>query len=484
MRMLKLLVRLAAMGLLGLLLAGPAWSGIRGSNGGLVYVSDRDGNAEIYLARREVSITNPFGGLVIPNADPCERPPTDPERTERVVETRLTAHRRRDTSPAWGPRYRYHPKGDFARTRWDIAFVSDRDGDRELYLLTIEETSPSGGRRGEVGVVSGGPRQLTFNRAADFAPAWSPMRLFDPAARARLAFASNRDGNIDIYAIESDGTGLSRLTRHPARDTNPAWSPNSTKIAFESTRGGNRELFVVAADGRGAATQLTAGPAPKFNPSWFKFANLFPDSPPDAELISFDSPLLDFGGAPSNSEIFYVNADGTDQRALGGHPADDSQAVWAPNGECIVLQSNRTGRPQIHVVSSGGEPFRQITSAGRNWSPDWQGLSEGAETIPNPPAVPGKPGVTCTRSGNGRANRIIGTPGDDVLCGKGGKDRISGRGGRDVLSGGSGRDRLRGGAGGDRIYARDGARDRVRGGRGRDIARADRHDTLRSVRAH
>jgi Tol biopolymer transport system component len=480
MRMLKLLGRSAAIVLLGLLFASPAWSAIRGSNGGLVYVSDRDGNAEIYWARREFSITNQIGGLFIPNADPCGRPPTDPGRTEGVVETRLTAHPGRDTSPAWGPRY--HPEGDFARTRWDIAFVSDRDGDREVYLLTIEEPSPSGGR-GELVVVSGAPRQLTFNRAADFAPAWSPERPPDPAAPGRIAFSSNRGGNADIYAIESDGTRLSRLTRHPGRDTNPAWSPDGTKIAFESSRGGNRELFVVAAAGRGAATQLTAGPAPKFNPSWFKFANLFPNPPPDAELISFDTPLLEFGRAPSNSEIFYVNVDGTDQRPLGSHPANDAQAVWAPNGECVVLESDRTGRPQIHVVSSSGEPLRQITSAGRNWSPDWQSLTEGAETIPNPPAVPGKPGVSCTRSGNRRANRIIGTPGNDVLCGKGGKDRISGRGGRDVVSGGSGRDRLRGGAGRDRIYARDGARDRVHGGRGRDIATADRRDALRSIRA-
>jgi dipeptidyl aminopeptidase/acylaminoacyl peptidase len=474
MRMLKLLGRPAAIVLLGLLLAGPAWSGIRGSNGGLVYVSDRDGNAEIYWARLEVSIATQFGVSFNPNASPCGRPQSTPAVTERVVETRLTVHPGQDTSPAWGPRY--HLGGE--RTRWDIAFVSDRDGDREIYVLTIEATSS-----GELVVVSGAPRQLTFNRAADFAPAWSPERPPDLAAPRRIAFSSNRDGNPDIYAIESDGTGLSRLTSHRARDTNPAWSPNGTKIAFESTRGGNRELFVVAADGRGAPTQLTQGPTPKFNPSWFKFANLIADPPPDAELISFDTALLEFGGAPSNSEIFYVNADGTDQRPLGSDPADEAEAVWAPNGQCVVLQSDRTGRPQIHVVSSGGEPRRQITSAGRNRSPDWQSLDEGSETISNPPAVPGKPGVTCTRSGNRRANRIVGTPGNDVLCGKGGKDRISGRGGRDVLSGGSGRDRLRGGTGSDRIHARDGARDRVHGGRGRDIATADRRDALRSIRA-
>jgi TolB protein len=49
-------------------------------------------------------------------------------------------------------------------------------------------------------------------------PSWSPDGQ-------RIAFSSERDGNLEIYVINIDGSGLTRLTDHPGDDSSPAWSP-------------------------------------------------------------------------------------------------------------------------------------------------------------------------------------------------------------------------------------------------------------------
>ena len=71
------------------------------------------------------------------------------------------------------------------------------------------------------------------------------------AIDAKIAFGSDRDGNSEIYVMESDGTNPVRLTQNPAVDAYPAWSPDGTKIAFTSTRrnGFTWEIYVMNTDG-------------------------------------------------------------------------------------------------------------------------------------------------------------------------------------------------------------------------------------------
>ena len=59
---------------------------------------------------------------------------------------------------------------------------------------------------------------------------------------------SNRGGNWDVYIIDSDGTGLSRLTDDVGRDGLPAWSPDGKRIAFVSNRHGSFGLYVTSAE--------------------------------------------------------------------------------------------------------------------------------------------------------------------------------------------------------------------------------------------
>ena len=66
---------------------------------------------------------------------------------------------------------------------------------------------------------------------------------------AKIAFSSNRDGNWEIYLMNSDGSQQKRLTQNSARDFSPVWSPNGEQILFVSNRNGGHDLYVMAADG-------------------------------------------------------------------------------------------------------------------------------------------------------------------------------------------------------------------------------------------
>src|SRR5204863_5095230 len=106
-------------------------------------------------------------------------------------------------------------------------------------------------------------------------PSWSPDG-------AKLAFTSVRDGNWEIYVMNADGSGQTRLTNNAATDDVSAWSPGGAKIAFASNRDGNYEIYVMNADGTGQ-TRLTNTVADEFSPAWFgpvaPTASSWPDEP-------------------------------------------------------------------------------------------------------------------------------------------------------------------------------------------------------------
>ena len=89
-----------------------------------------------------------------------------------------------------------------------------------------------------VGLSNTFPTNVTNNHPAnDTWPSWSPDSQ-------RITFVSNRDGDDDIWAINSDGTGSLQLTNDPAVDSGPVWSPDGSKIAFWSTRAEDADIYV------------------------------------------------------------------------------------------------------------------------------------------------------------------------------------------------------------------------------------------------
>jgi len=134
------------------------------------------------------------------------------------------------------------------------------------------------------------------------------------ALTGKIAFASDRSGNYDIYVMNEDGTGVTRLTRNAAVDWDPTWAPDGTKIAFASDRPRGHDIYVMNADGTGV-TRLTRGAAYDYDPAWS----------PDGSRIAFARDVSRGRG------IYVMNADGTGLTRLTRWRGDYEPAWCGPH---------------------------------------------------------------------------------------------------------------------------------------------------------
>ena len=83
----------------------------------------------------------------------------------------------------------------------------------------------------------------------------------------QLLYPSNRSGNNEICLLNADGSASKNLTESKASNTDPAWSPDGTKIAFVSDRNGTRDIYLMDADGKNVK-QLTTDKGENRGPAW------------------------------------------------------------------------------------------------------------------------------------------------------------------------------------------------------------------------
>ena len=183
----------------------------------------------------------------------------------------------------------------------------------------------------------------------------------------RLAFANDRDGNVDIWVMDLPSKNRHRLTTDPNLDFSPTWSPDGNKIAFRSDRRGNDEVFVMNAVGTGQR-DLTRNPASDYSPAWS----------PDGRTIAFATTRAD----PTGNDVWLMDADGGNPRPLVEQTGIDEYPTWSPEGSQLTfgctlgkILASRVGDFEVCVVNADGSGLHRITdargiSAAAGWSPD------------------------------------------------------------------------------------------------------------------
>jgi Tol biopolymer transport system component len=224
-----------------------------------------------------------------------------------------------------------------------FAFVSDLDGNQEIYLYRTSDGSVT---------------RLTFDAAVDTQPAISPNGQ-------RIAFASNRSGNFDIYVMSIDGTGVTNLTNNPANDTEPTWSPDNSMLAFTTDRDGNNEVYSMASDGSNPLN-LTQNPANDGQADWFNDSRIILGT---GQWIAFTT------NRDGNNEVYLMKTDGSGPVNLSNNSADDSQPSDRPDGQRVLFTTNRDGNQEIYQMNSDGTNQRNMTNnpaddQQSDWSPD------------------------------------------------------------------------------------------------------------------
>jgi TolB protein len=82
-----------------------------------------------------------------------------------------------------------------------------------------------------------------------------------------IVYTSDEPGNVEIYVMNADGSGRTRLTVDPGADVDPVWSPDGQWIAFASQRDGDMDIYIMRPDGSDVR-QLTNEPGSDVRPSW------------------------------------------------------------------------------------------------------------------------------------------------------------------------------------------------------------------------
>ena len=217
-------------------------------------------------------------------------------------------------------------------------------------------------------------------------PSTDTQGVWDPSMR-RIAFTSNRNGQNEIYIQNADGSNTVNLTNNLADDQQPAWSSDGEWVLFTSNRDGNYEIYEVRVNNL-ETRNLTNSPSNDTQPSWLRSQTR--DLSGDYILFTSDR--------DGNAEIYRMKSDGTGAVNLTMNPASDQMARGSTDGSLVAFTSNRTGNQEIFTMRLDGQGLTNVTNNpssdfGPAWSADQVWIAFTSDRSGNRDVYVQKPGL-------------------------------------------------------------------------------------------
>jgi TolB protein len=263
-----------------------------------------------------------------------------------------------------------------------IAFVSDKTGRKEIYVMDYDGFNPI---------------KVTSRFAHAMSPAWSPSgkqivftaltknsknvrnhnlfqytvptgkiemlsnrqginsgAVFAPNGR-QLALTMSFTGDPEIYLMDPKSKVVQRITNSYGIDVDPSWSHDGKHLAFVSTRFGRPMIYKMDSSGANVQRLTYAG-----------YYNATPSWSPAGNKIAFA------GWDAGKFDIFIMNTDGSNIERLTKNMGNNEDPDFAPDGYFIAYSSNRKGKKNIYITNVDNTVHRQVTSDfGNCESPRW-----------------------------------------------------------------------------------------------------------------
>jgi len=262
-----------------------------------------------------------------------------------------------------------------------IYFVSNRTGHKEIWVMDpdgsnqrqishlnslsiMPAVSPDGTKIAFTSYARGNPaifilstdtgRRLPFyNQVASM----NATPDFTPDGK-QLLYASTASGWAQIYIANLDGSNLRRISSTRALEVEPKVNPKTgSDLAFVSGRSGPQQIYRMNMDGTDVQ-RLTNGEGEASNPCWH----------PNGQILAF---AWTRGFATGNFNIFVMDVASRNFNQLTYGAGRNENPSWAPDGRHLAFMSTRSGSEQIWTMLADGNQVKQLTTAGRNWTPVW-----------------------------------------------------------------------------------------------------------------